>query len=148
MADTGVQNAAVEIILESRQIKLKVLFDVEISKLLLPAKVFFVSLSRPRTPILKKKNSSKNVNSPLLNMTIQDRWSFLLWRPFHIYAPTETNRKEVSHTIEFCMISMLLWVYFDQHGPYLNVFDVALMSTAAFFVLLAIVILIAAWKCK
>ena len=50
--------------------------------------------------------------------------------------------------IGFCMISMLLWVYFDQHGPYLNVFDVALMSTAAFFVLLAIVILIAAWKCK
>lgn len=39
--------------------------------------------------------------------------------------------------IGFCMISMLLWVYFDQHGPYLNVFDVALMSTAAFFVLLA-----------
>ena len=31
MADTGVQNAAIEIILESRQIKLKVLFDVEIS---------------------------------------------------------------------------------------------------------------------
>ena len=31
MADTGVQNAAVEIILESRQIKLKVLFDAGIS---------------------------------------------------------------------------------------------------------------------
>lgn len=50
--------------------------------------------------------------------------------------------------IGFCMISMLLWVYLDQHGKYLNVLDVALMSTAAFFVLLAIVILIAAWKYK
>ena len=50
--------------------------------------------------------------------------------------------------IAFYFISLFLFVYFDQHGPYLNVFDVALMSTAAFFVLLAIVILIAAWKIK
>lgn len=46
------------------------------------------------------------------------------------------------------LVCIFLWVYLDQHGPYLNVFDVALMSTAAFFVLFAIVILIAAWKSK
>lgn len=46
------------------------------------------------------------------------------------------------------LVCIFLWVYFDQHGPYLNVLDVALMSTAAFFVLFAIVILIAVWKIK
>lgn len=46
------------------------------------------------------------------------------------------------------MVCIFLWVYLDQHGPYLNVLDVALMSTVAFFVLFAIVILIAAWKSK
>ena len=81
-------------------------------------------------------------------MTIQDRWSLHSLAVFFINVPTETNRKEVSHMIGFCLISMLLWVYFDQHGPYLNVFDIALMSTAVFFVLLAIVILIVAWKYK
>ena len=44
------------------------------------------------------------------------------------------------------IVMIFLVVYFDQHGPYFNIFDVALMSPAAFFILFAIVILIAAWK--
>lgn len=35
----------------------------------------FLSLCLPHTTIIKSKNPSQNVNSPLLNMTIQDRWS-------------------------------------------------------------------------
>jgi hypothetical protein len=63
-------------------------------------------------------------------------------------ALLESDRKEVPHMVLLYLVCIFLWTYFNQHGPYLNAFDVALMSTAAFFVLLAIVILIAAWRIK
>ena len=37
--------------------------------------------------------------------------------------------------IAFYFISLFLFVYIDQHGLYLNIFDVVLLSAAGMFVL-------------
>ena len=68
-------------------------------------------------------------------MTIQDLWSLSLWWSFFIDFPTETDRKEDIHMIAFYFISLFLFVYIDQHDPYLNIFDVVLLSAAGMFVL-------------
>ena len=114
-------------------------------KLLSLPKIFSMPM---RTSYTHSRNEKpfRKCKFTFLNMTVQGRWSLSLWWSFHIDAPTETNRKEVPHMILLYIVMIFLVVYFDQHGPYLNILDVALMSTAAFFILFAIVILIAAWK--
>ena len=44
--------------------------------------------------------------------------------------------------IELYIVIIFLWAYFDQHGKYLNIFDVFLMSTAGIFVLFIVYIII------
>ena len=44
--------------------------------------------------------------------------------------------------IAFYFISLFLFVYIDQHGPYLNIFDVVLLSAAGMFVLFIAFIII------
>ena len=44
--------------------------------------------------------------------------------------------------IEIYIVCIFLWVYFDQHGPYLNILDVMLMSTAGMFGLFIVFIII------
>ena len=44
--------------------------------------------------------------------------------------------------IALYFISLFLFVYIDQHGPYLNIFDVVLLSTAGMFVLFIVFIII------
>ena len=44
--------------------------------------------------------------------------------------------------IAFYFISLFLFVYIDQHGKYLNIFDVVLLSTAGMFVLFIAFIII------
>ena len=68
-------------------------------------------------------------------MTIQDHWSLLLWRSFLIDVPIRNWQKGGLHMIAFYFISLFLFVYIDQHGPYLNIFDVVLLSAAGMFVL-------------
>jgi len=40
------------------------------------------------------------------------------------------------------LVLLILCVYIDQHGPYFNVIDVSLITTAALFLLLPILALI------
>ena len=44
--------------------------------------------------------------------------------------------------IAFYFISLFLFVYIDQHGKYLNIFDVVLLSAAGMFVLLIVFVII------
>ena len=44
--------------------------------------------------------------------------------------------------IAFYLVSLFLFVYIDQHGPYLNIFDVVLLSTAGMFVLFIVFVII------
>ena len=44
--------------------------------------------------------------------------------------------------IALYIVCIFLWVYFDQHGSYLNVFDVMLMSIAGMFVLFIVFVII------
>ena len=44
--------------------------------------------------------------------------------------------------IAFYLVSLFLFVYIDQHGPYLNIFDVVLLSAAGMFVLFIVFIII------
>ena len=44
--------------------------------------------------------------------------------------------------IAFYFISLFLFVYIDQHGKYLNIFDVVLLSAAGMFVLFIAFIII------
>lgn len=46
--------------------------------------------------------------------------------------------------IVFYLVMIFLGVYMDQHGPYLNVFDVMLMSAAGVFVLFIVFIIVMA----
>ena len=38
-----------------------------------------------------------------------------------------------------CLIGLFLMVYTEQHGPYMNILDVMLMTTAAAFILLIVI---------
>ena len=44
--------------------------------------------------------------------------------------------------IAFYLVSLFLFVYIDQHGKYLNIFDVVLLSTAGMFVLFIVFVII------
>ena len=46
--------------------------------------------------------------------------------------------------VVFYLVVIFLGAYIDQHGPYLNVFDVMLMSVAGVFVLFIVFIIIMA----
>ncbi len=44
--------------------------------------------------------------------------------------------------IAFYLVSLFLFVYIDQHGPYLNIFDVVLLSAAGMFALFIVFVII------
>jgi len=74
-------------------------------------------------------------------MKIQDRWSLSLWRSFCIDAATSASQKRRCFFMGMYLATLILNIYIDQHGPYLNVIDVSLITTAVLFFLLAILAL-------
>ena len=110
-------------------------------KLLSLPKIFSMPM---RTSYTHSRNEKpfRKCKFTFLNMTVQGRWSLSLWRSFLIDVPIRNWQKGGLHMIAFYFISLFLFVYIDQHGPYLNIFDVVLLSAAGMFALFIVFVII------